>query len=195
MSVTDTRWLPAWNRNAALLLADARAIPIADPIIDLAVTSPPYGLDVDYADGGDVSPCEWPSFTTDWMRDVLRVTKPSGRMVLNVPLDTFKGGYRPVYKQALNAAEAAGWTLEHQLVWDEGNRTRGNRALGSVNSAARPRPVDTSEIVAIFSKGPWGPSSSNLDDITPAEWQTFGKGPWRFPGASAKRAGHPSTLR
>lgn len=192
MSVTAWRWLCVGNRNAVLLLADARQIPIADPIVDLTVTSPPYGLDVAYADGGDVPPDEWPAFTEAWMRDARRVTKPSGRMVLNVPLDAFKGGYRPVYKQALDAAGVAGWVLEHQLVWDEGTRTKGNRALGSLNSAAKPRPVDSSEIVAIFSNGPWGPSSGNPDDITPAEWQRFGKGPWRFPGASAKRAGHPA---
>jgi site-specific DNA-methyltransferase (adenine-specific) len=190
--VTDRSVLRASNRNAMLLRADATALPIAHPIVDLTVTSPPYGLGVAYADGGDVPPVEWSAFTVAWMREVRRVTKLSGRLVVNVPLDTFKSGYRPIYKLALDAAEAAGWTLEHQLVWDEGNTTKGNRALGSVNSAARPRPVDTSEIIAIFSNGPWGPSSDNPDAITSEEWQAWGRGPWRFSGASAKRAGHPA---
>ena len=191
-SVTARRGVLAASRNALLFQALADRLPLADRCVDLTITSPPYGLSISYADGGDVDPAAWPAFMLAWLREVRRVTKPSGRLALNVPLDTFKGGYRPVYKLALDAAEAAGWTLEHAIVWAEGNTTTGNRALGSVNSAARPRPVDASEIIAIFSNGPWGPSSDNPDDISGREWQTYGRGPWTFPGARRSKGGHPA---
>jgi len=191
-SVTARSGILVASRNALLLQALADRLPLASSCVDLTITSPPYALGIPYADGGDVDPAVWPAFMLAWLREVLRVTKPSGRLALNVPLDTFRGGYRPVYKLAMDAAEAAGWAPEHTIVWMEGNTTTGNRALGSVNSAARPRPVDASEIIAIFSNGPWGPSSDNPDDISGREWQTYGRGPWTFPGARRSKGGHPA---
>lgn len=174
-------------------VADARDLPLADETVDLIVTSPPYALEVDY-EGGDVAAEDWPAFMRDWLLEAYRVTKPSGRLALNVPLDTTLGGCRPTYAESVWAALQAGWTYQATIVWQENNTTTGNRALGSVNSSARPHPVDSSEMIALFSKGAWGPSSGNPDDIEPEEWQAYGRGPWVFSGESRSWEGHPAAF-
>lgn len=174
-------------------VADARALPLDDGIVDLIVTSPPYALAIDY-EGGDVAADDWPEFMHDWLVEALRVTKPSGRLALNVPLDTTVGGCRPTYAEAVMAALDAGWAYKATLVWHEGNTTKGGWALGSQSSAARPHPVDSSEMIAIFGKGEWGPSSENPDDITPEEFLEAGRGPWTFSGESRAFEGHPAAF-
>src|SRR4051812_41992241 len=88
------RALPAWTRPQLLApllaVADARALPLPDTCVDLTVTSPPYALDINYV-GGDVQADTWPDFMAAWLSEALRVTKPHGRLALNVPLDTTRG--------------------------------------------------------------------------------------------------------
>ncbi len=101
-------------RNALLVQADARSLPFAE-IADLIATSPPYGVSVDYDDGGDVMPDDWPVRMAAWLTELYRVTKPSGRLALNVPMDMAIGATRlgraslsrPTYAQAVYAAQAA----------------------------------------------------------------------------------------
>lgn len=185
-STVDPSTIPA-----RIGVADARSLPLEDDTIDLIVTSPPYGLEMGYEDG-DVPAEEWPNFMRHWLGEALRVTKPSGRLALNIPLDTTRGGCRPTYAEAVMAALDSGWSYKATIVWHENNTTTGNRGLGSVNSSARPHPVDSSEMIVLFSNGEWGPSSENPDDITPDEWQAFGRGPWTFSGESRPWEDHPA---
>jgi len=171
---------------------DARCLPLANEIVDLTVCSPPYGLDVAYDEVGDVPADVWPVFTYDWMAEVLRVTKPSGRLAVNIPLDTSEPTYRPTYAQAIAAAVRAGWEYRSTIVWAEGNTTKGGWALGSQSSAARPHHVSQVEMIPLFSRGPWGPSSDGDDDITPDEFLAAGRGPWGFSGESRAWEGHPA---
>lgn len=172
-------------------VADARNMPLEDETVDLIVTSPPYGLEIGY-EGGDVDPAEWSDFMLHWLVDAWRVTKWQGRLALNIPLDTSEPYPRPTYSQAIHAAEEAGWNYQATIVWHENNTTKGNRSLGSVNSAARPCPVDSSEMIVLLSKGEWGPSSKGKDDISPEEWQAAGRGPWTFSGESHAWELHPA---
>jgi site-specific DNA-methyltransferase (adenine-specific) len=182
-----------------LIQADACALPLGQ-IVDLTVTSPVYGAGIEYDAGGDVIADEWPAFTETWLMDLYRVTKPSGRLALNVPMDMAydapKVGRaklsRPTYYQAVHAAQAAGWLYKATIFWDKNNHKKGNRGLGSVNSSARPYVVDPTEAIVLFTRGEWAPSSSRPDDILPAEWQEYSRGPWRFPGLPRQKDGHPA---
>lgn len=138
--------------GALLTVADARALPLLDACIDLIVTSPPYALDIRYV-GGDVRADRWPDFMASWLAEALRVTKPQGRLALNVPLDTTRGGKRPTYVQACQAAFDAGWTYQATITWHEGHTSKGDRSLGTVNSSRRPHPIDASEMIVLLSKG------------------------------------------
>jgi site-specific DNA-methyltransferase (adenine-specific) len=78
------------------------------------------------------------------------------------------------------------------ITWDKNNHKKGNRGLVSINSSARPHPVDPTEMVVLFTKGEWAPSSNRPDDILPAEWQEYCRGPWRFSGLPRRKGGHPA---
>ncbi len=200
-SITAREHLSRSSGNGLLFQADARALPLADETVDLVgPTSPPYGAGLDYDEGGDVVADEWPAFMAAWLQETYRVARPSGRLVLNVPFDmaydAAKVGRaklsRPTYHQAVAAAHAAGWLYAHTITWDKNHHKKGHRGLGSLNSSARPYPVDPTEAVIFFSKGEWGPSSDRHDDITAQEWQEYGHGPWRFPGLARRKGGHPA---
>jgi site-specific DNA-methyltransferase (adenine-specific) len=179
--------------NLILLVADARTMPLPDACVDLIVTSPPYGIAVDYLQG-DIAPQEWDFFMDQWLEEAYRVIKPHGRLALNIPLDTAKGGVRPTYANAVMAALSGGWDYHSTIVWHDASTTKGNRALGSIDSAARPYHVSQVEMIGLFSKGEWGPSSANPDDITPEEWQAAGRGPWAFPGETHPWEGFPAAF-
>ena len=54
--------------------------------IDLVVTSPPYGVGIDYDswdDDKEIS--EYWKFTREWLRETYRVLKDDGRVALNIP--------------------------------------------------------------------------------------------------------------
>lgn len=159
--------------------------------VDLIVTSPPYGLDKPYKGFSDPA-TGWPAFMADWLAEAFAVAKPHGRLALNVPLDTTLPKPRATYAQAIEAAEFGGWTYRFTIVWEEGNTTKGNRSLGSIDSAARPHHVSPVEMIAVFSKGEWAPSSPGQDDITHEQWEEWGRTVWRFAGESNAWEGHPA---
>jgi len=174
--------------------ADAtQPLPLEDGSVDLIVTSPPYGLEKPYRRGDDLA-TGWYEFTADWLRQAFLVAKHGGRLALNVPLDTRKGGKRPTYAQAIQAALEVGWTYDSTIVWNEGNTTKGNRGLGSVGSPASPQPVAPVEMIVLFCKGEWGRTSTQPPNISHDEWQEYGKATWTFPGESHPFGGHPAAF-
>jgi hypothetical protein len=130
-----------------------------------------------------------------WLSEAHRVTKPSGRLALNVPLDTSEPTYRPTYAEMVVAAICAGWEYRSTVIWADGKTTKGGWALGSQASAARPHHVSQAEMIGLFSRGPWGPSSDRPDDITPSQFLEAGRGPWTFSGESRAWEGHPAPCR
>lgn len=182
---------PATPAGIVLERGDAAELPLDSNLVDLIVTSPPYALDMAYTQG-DVAADSWLDFMAAWLAEAYRVTKDRGRLALNVPLDASAPLARPTYAQSVTLAQRAGWTYKTTIVWDEGNTSKGNRALGSINSAARPHPICPAEMVPIFYKGDWGPSSDNPDDIWPEEWQEWSRTVWRFSGESLGWEGHPA---
>jgi site-specific DNA-methyltransferase (adenine-specific) len=169
-------------------------IPLEDDSVDLVLTSPPYALDKPYRGTGDIQIDGWVEFMTDWLREAYRVAKPNGRLALNIPLDTTLGGCRAVYVDAVNAAREAGWIYKTTIIWRKQNSTKGNRVLGSVGSSNKPHPIAEDEMIAILFKGEWGRSSDGWDDVTPDEWQSWGKGDWAFPGETRPWENHPAAF-
>lgn len=177
--------------SVALSVGDATALPLADGSVTVVFTSPPYGLEKPYRGQSDLAE-GWAAFMGDWLREAYRATETPGRLVLNVPLDTSKGGYRPTWPQACAAALAAGWDYRTAILWDKGNSTKGNRGLGSENSADAPHPVAEVEVLGLFSKGDWRLADGRPSDITPHEWQALGNGLWQLAGETKPWEGHPA---
>lgn len=57
-------------------------------IVDLIVTSPPYGVGIDYdTHDDDVIFDEYKGFTRDWLEKAFRVLKDDGRIAVNIPYE------------------------------------------------------------------------------------------------------------
>ena len=182
--------LPA---DVSLAVGDATSLPLGDGTVDLTVTSPPYALDVAY-EGGDIAPDAWRSFMCAWLEEAYRVTREGGRLALNVPLDTTKGGYRPTYAEAIEAAIGAGWSYQSTIVWAEENVSK-STARGSVDSPQAVRVVAPVEMVAVFSKGAWRRDPTGRTwDLARHEWLEWTNGLWRFPDESAPWEGFPAAF-
>jgi site-specific DNA-methyltransferase (adenine-specific) len=61
---------------------------IPEGSIDLLVTSPPYGVNIDYdVHDDDMTPEEYFDFTKKWMSEAFRILKDDGRIALNIPYE------------------------------------------------------------------------------------------------------------
>lgn len=176
--------------TVCLEVSDAAALPLPDASVDLIVTSPPYGLDLEYDATIDKAE-SWVYLMGVWLAEMYRVTRPGGRLALNVPLDTTLGDYRPTWPQACHAATCAGWQFQHTVIWNEGNVNK-SIARGSVDSSGAPRIIAPVEVVGIFSKGEWARRSTVTSDLTHDEWLEWTNGLWTFPGESRPWEGHPA---
>lgn len=178
--------------NVRIERGDARKLPLPAASVHLIVTSPPYGVGIDeYRDGGDILAGNWPEFMLDWLTEAYRVAVDGGRLALNVPLDTTRGGYRPTYAQAVQMAEAAGWEYRSTIVWIDDQLGK-STARGSVDSAAAPHVIAGAEMVPLFFKGQWKRDGARSSDLERAEWLEWTNGLWRFPGESSAWEGHPA---
>lgn len=173
--------------------ADAAHLPLPDASVDLVVTSPPYGVGVEYEATIDDAE-SWYYLLGMWLAEMYRVTKHGGRLALNIPLDTSEGGRRPTWPQACKAAIDAGWTFETTIIWNEDNISN-PLARGSVASPSAPKIIARVEVVGIFCKGQWDREaweSWKVPDLTMDEWLDWTNGLWTFPGESRAWEGHPA---
>ena len=106
-----------------LLVGDAAALPWADGSVDLIVCSPPYGVGVPYADGGDVAPSDYWRLAGAWSAEMHRVVRPQGgRLALNIALDTTWS--TTFYADWVRVLLHTGWTIKHNITWNESNISR-----------------------------------------------------------------------
>jgi site-specific DNA-methyltransferase (adenine-specific) len=176
-------------------VGDARALEIDDDSVDLIVTSPPYALDKDYPDG-DVALAEWRAFLAEVCRELYRVSRDGGRLCLNVPLDTRRGGVRPTYAQAMFALLRAGWSYYTTIVWHDDQLGK-STARGSVDSATAPylyAPVET--IIVAYKGEQWGRAEPEgaKSDISHEDWLEWTNALWAFPGESRPWEEHPAAF-
>lgn len=101
--------------TAAILRADARALPLADNSVDLVVTSPPYFALRSYQDGGEhydgqigseSTPAEFVAALLDATRECVRVLKPSGSLWVNLG-DKYSGAQAQNIGGANRAGDSA----------------------------------------------------------------------------------------
>jgi site-specific DNA-methyltransferase (adenine-specific) len=172
-------------------VADATDMPLDSDSVDLIWTSPPYGLEKPYHGQRDLAQA-WLDLMNDFAHESFRVANDTGRLALNVPLDTSNGGYRPTWPQACMLMVGAGWTFRTTILWEKGNSTKGNRGLGSQDSADAPHPVAEFEVIGLFSKGEWKKRDGRPSDIASQEWQEWGNGHWKLTGETRAWEGHPA---
>lgn len=161
-----------------------------DPF-SITVSSPPYNLGKEYDEIADRwGYDDW----CGWLEQVLRLTRDhtieSGRLCLNVPLDTAKYGLQPVYADVVNLVRAAGWDYHTTIVWNEGNVS--GTAYGSWASPSAPNVISPAEMVIVACNGDYKrPKLDKTPMITADEFKLWRIATWNIPGESAKRMGHP----
>jgi len=160
--------------------------------VDLTVTSPPYNVDIRYDSSEDDIPYDtYLKFTAEWLAKVYTLTKPDGRMCLNIPLDKNKGGQQSVYSDIVSIAKQVGWEYHSTIVWNEGNISR-RTAWGSWMSASAPYVIAPVEMIAVLYREQWEKTEKGQSDIAREEFMEWTNGMWIFGGESAKRIGHPA---
>jgi site-specific DNA-methyltransferase (adenine-specific) len=164
----------------------------ADNSVDLIVTSPPYNVGINYNGHVDSdSYHDYLDFSCRWLTQAYRMSRPDGRMCLNIPLDKNKGGQQSVYADLTQIAKEVGWKYQSTIVWNEGNISR-RTAWGSWMSASAPYVIAPVEMIVIFYKNSWKKTFKGVSDITRDEFMAWTNGVWTFNGESKKRIGHPA---
>lgn len=166
------------------VLDPARTL-LDDGVSDLAVSSPPFALDVPYADGGDVP--DYPTYRrymTAWSAELYRVTNPAhGRLCLEVPVDRSKDGvYEPVYAHWLQALESAGFDYR-TTVFRRYHAGRGT-ARGSVDSPSATHTFAPLLAIIVAYRGTWIRRSDRPHDLGHDDWLALAgpNGYWDIPG-------------
>lgn len=164
--------------------------------IDLTVTSPPYCLDMPYANSDDGMPYpQYLDWTFRWLMDLWYVTANGGRLCLNIPLDTNRGGERAVYADILAQARLAGWQYKSTIVWNE-NNISSRTAWGSWRSATAPNLICPVEMILVLYKGSqWKrdrPEGLPQEHIERNLFMQSTLALWTFNGEKKKRFGHPA---
>lgn len=187
-----------FDGRARVLCGDSslldRSLP--DGSADLVVTSPPYGLGMDYGKAGyadDQPYLDYLAWVSRWAQALLTASAHGGRACINVPLDSNKGGKRAIYADYLRIFQEVGWTYQTSIVWNEQNISR-RTAWGSWLSPSAPFVTAPVEMIAVFYKGDWRrpATGGRRGDITREEFLAWTLGMWTFPGANPQRVGHPA---
>ena len=159
---------------------------LCEESVDLVVTSPPYGVNINYTSVDDEMCYEkWRVFSRKWLGRVYSWVKGDGRLCVNVPLQRNYGGQYPVCSDIIQIAMAMGWYYRGTIIWHKGNVNR-RTAWGSWLSASAPYVIAPVEVIVVFSKGEdWKKrSGSQASNIMRDEFVRWTNGVWDFPGQS-----------
>lgn len=174
--------------NDDILKMDA----IENDVMDLIVTSPPYGVDIKYENYNDNIPYgEYLEFTKKWLSRCYNFAKSDGRLCLNIPLDKNKGGQQSVCADITTIAKEVGWKYHTTIIWNEQNISR-RTAWGSWLSASAPFVIAPVEVIVVMYKKRWEKAHKGKSDITRDEFIEWTNGVWNFSGESRSKVGHPA---
>jgi site-specific DNA-methyltransferase (adenine-specific) len=166
-------------------VAEVGKCPLSNETVDAIITSPPYGLDGsrkgDKYRVEDVA-ADWYDLMRAFLEDAMRLLRPQGRLIVNLPIDTTVGGYRPLSAEFTVLARRQGFQYATTIVWRD-NQLGKSLARGSVDSPGGIRVVTPAEHILVFSKGDWvKPGKGRPIDLTHDEWVEWTNGDWEFPG-------------
>ncbi|MEM3245785.1 MAG: site-specific DNA-methyltransferase [Candidatus Micrarchaeaceae archaeon] len=161
--------------------------------IHLAITSPPYNLDMPYKNHVDSMPYE---LYLNWMKEVWAETKRvlvnGGRLCINIGENKRQNITYPTYSAFIQQCVDLGFLYRGTVIWNKNSAAK-HTAWGSWKSASNPHFVPRHEYILSFSKGDWKlEGDSKLSDITDKEFMEYTRTVWNFGTESKKRIGHPA---
>lgn len=177
---------------------------VEDESVQLTVTSPPYNIGKDYGagydDGGAIE--QWKRLMEDVVEVVFRVTKPDGKLVINIGKsfgETDVDGRFHFYPLAAYTKQIVldeGFDFWDEIIWNkQGFNSRGGGALmGSYPYPTNLMVTQTHEHVLVFRKWvsddyhsqrelpPTGTPRREQSALTKERWRELTQSIWEFDG-------------
>ena len=175
-----------------IINCDLRDIPpenrLPDNSAHLMVTSPPYGVGLEYEEG--VSAEDHRELLRFAWRLAFDLLAPGGRACVNVAA-TGRKPYEPLHADVIQDMLALGFEMRGEIIWNKGVG-KSSTAWGSWRSASDPSLRDEHEYILVFSKLPHKRPGAGESTISKEEFIEFTRSIWTMATESAKRIGHPA---
>lgn len=177
---------------------------ITDESVQLTVTSPPYNIGKDYTAGYDDSgPIdEWRRMIEDVFEQLFRVTKPDGKVVINIGKSFAESDnhgrfeFFPLAAYVKQIAIDSGFDFWDEIIWNkQGFNSRGGGALmGSYPYPTNMMVTQTHEHILVFRKWvdsdyhssrkipPLGTDKREKSALTKERWREVTQSIWTFNG-------------
>jgi len=154
---------------------------IDDDSVNLAVTSPPYNVGIDY--GVYKDNLEWEEYydwCEKWMREIYRVLRPDGRFCLNhyLSLGTSKARSSPILELHC-LSRRIGFKHHALVIWEERTRSK-YTAWGSWLSASAPYINSPYEGILVLYKDQWKRADKGKSTISKEEFLEGVSGVWKL---------------
>jgi site-specific DNA-methyltransferase (adenine-specific) len=164
---------------------------IESSTVDLIVTSPPYNLNINYADYNDSMKLEmYYNWCREWITESFRVLKDGGRFCLQI--GAFQSQLNePSYATFTNIFQEIGFTFRELIIWNK-NQIPKRTAWGSWMSPSNPRILPPFEMIINFHKGSPKILEKGTTDLTKEEFINWTNGLWVMAPESAKKRKHPA---
>lgn len=159
--------------------------------VDLIITSPPYNLNINYADYNDSMKLEmYYNWCREWIGESFRILKEGGRFCLQI--GAFQSQLNePSYATFTNIFQEIGFTFRELIIWNK-NQIPKRTAWGSWMSPSNPRILPPFEMIINFHKGSPKILEKGTTDLTREEFINWTNGLWVMAPESAKKRNHPA---
>jgi site-specific DNA-methyltransferase (adenine-specific) len=164
---------------------------IEDKSVDLIVTSPPYNLNIEYAEYNDsVGLDKYYEWCNEWITESFRVLKDGGRFCLQI--GCFQSQFNePTYSTFTQMFQNVGFTFREFIIWNK-NTIPKRTAWGSWKSPSNPRILPPFEMIINFHKNSPKILDRGETDLEREEFINWTNGLWVISPESAKKQGHPA---
>ena len=157
--------------------------------IALTVTSPPYNIGK--GSDQDLTNLQYWDLMNKTFKEVLRVTQPGGRVVINIA-NLGRKPYQPLNKQFTDMLINLGFLMRGEVIWQKSKGANANFAWGSWMSASNPVLRDIHEYCIIFSKESFKRQVSGESTISKENFMESTLSIWNIAPEKAKKIGHPA---
>ena len=155
-----------------------------DKSVNLVITSPPYNCGIDYDVYKDnLEYFDYLEFTKNWLLEVFRVLKDTGRIALNIPYELNlheRGGRICLMSDYWQVMKQIGfkWAGLVDLIEIQPQRVK-YTAWGSYLSASAPYIYNPKECVIIAYKNGWK-KGNGKSDLTKEDFIEYVSGMWKY---------------